>query len=136
MKNEKLDFKNCYKRSIIYETWCNTCLKEGGHEDMVDNVENIIDCPENESGEDTVVVDTTPDEDTENVNVYVKNIADHQKKRKLVSDTRERHRFRYIGETSRSVFARGGAPKRFGVQATKIAHFEKLFDEAPKNGSR
>ena len=82
------------------------------YEDMDDNVENIIDCPENESGEDTGVVYTTPDEDIENVNVNVKNLADQQNKRKLVSDTREGPRFRYIGETSRSVFERGGEHKK------------------------
>ena len=41
IKCEKQNFKSCYKRSIVYETWCYTCLKHHGnmseHDEDQDN---------------------------------------------------------------------------------------------------
>ena len=36
LKCDKLQFKNCYKRSIVYETWCQTCLNHHENESNID----------------------------------------------------------------------------------------------------
>ena len=53
-KSEKNMYKNCFKRSVVYETWCETCRKNGSTDDREVNVESD---PNETIGDDTTEVD-------------------------------------------------------------------------------
>ena len=44
-KEKEPKFKNCYRRSVFYETWCNTCLTDISRElePDRDNEETVVD---------------------------------------------------------------------------------------------
>ena len=42
IRGENPNFKSCYQRSIVYETWCNTCVKNHGKKcDYTDEDQDI-----------------------------------------------------------------------------------------------
>ena len=101
-----MEFKSCYKRSVVYETWCELC-KKGNNIQKEENrsIENAEDSPKVHSTNGVVIVDLVGENDNEETNV-----ADS--KRKFTDEKPEPPLYRYIGETSRSVFERGGEHKK------------------------
>ena len=88
-KDEKSPYKSCFKRSIVYETWCNSCLLKSDVVDqpIVDVSGWLDECGENRSNSDPSAIEV---------------------KRKFEADGKTGPYYRYIGESSRSVFERGG----------------------------
>ena len=40
-KSEKPKFSNCYQKSVVYETWCQTCLDANSENEISDNCSDI-----------------------------------------------------------------------------------------------
>ena len=74
-KYENCKFRNCHQRSILYETWCETCRKKNSKK--------------NEKS----------DEKLER--------GENNMKRKRENKVDDDQKYRYIGESSRSIFERG-----------------------------
>ena len=77
-EKEKIDLKNCRQRSIIYQTWCQTCKEK-------DSDKNVIEGADIDNGEK----------------------AGPNKKRKKEKEKKEGPVYQYIGESSRSMYERG-----------------------------
>ena len=78
IKDDNLKFRNCHKRSIVYEVWCDTCRK-------VSKQDNKLTC----------------ESQIENSEYRV------NRKRKVEVETEKGPYYKYIGESSRSIFERG-----------------------------
>ena len=76
-KTEKQIFGNFHQRSVIYETWCETCRK-GGETEKMKNSEN-----------------------------KERSQKENYKKRDREQEEKEGPMYRYIGESSRSTYERG-----------------------------
>ena len=102
-KSDESEFKSCTKRSIIYETWCQTCLSK--EEKKLRRNRDIF---EEEIGLE---------------NLYKEGQEKKKGKKRKVTDTKveEILKFRYIGETSRSAYERG------------VEHFKDLEFTRPKS---
>ena len=92
-ESDKIPYKNCKKRSIIYETWCKTCQKQELRvQDMLEN-ESDLNLKE--------LFNDTPSDSEK------KSEQDSKGKRKKPeSDSQAGPYYRYIGESSRSVYER------------------------------
>ena len=115
--DDKLEFKSCFKRSVVYQTWCDTCLKK---KEKVDEDIVIVD-PNQEA--DTGEVDESKEikEDYENedkmdkmeeVKLGKNRDKIRNEKRELEEDTENGLLYTYIGETSRSIFERSKEHKK------------------------
>ena len=86
MENDGLPFKNCTKRSIIYQTWCKTCQRKEERKSDVFK-------------EDEIGIS----------DLFDGNVEPERRKRKMMDSDRVKvDNFIYIGETSRSSYERGG----------------------------
>ena len=106
-KEEKPQYKNCHQRSVVYETRCETCVKN------TDTNPAPID--ENKGN---VIVEPLLEEKVNGASIVDEKEAGETtgSKRKKEIEKKVGLYFRYIGETSRSVYERGGGTfKRFGV---------------------
>ena len=88
--------KSCKKRSIVYQTWCHTC-----RERMILEIKN----KEKEERE-------KEPKEAKNTAKRKRNEKEGKKEEKRKEEERkkeiERRTFKYIGETSRSAYERGG----------------------------
>ena len=95
-KEEKSTIKSCKKRSIVYQTWCHTCRERLRLEmEAVDKEKEKL-----------VGVDKKTKKRKRNeINATkIENMRKEEERRKEL----ERRTFKYIGETSRSAYERGG----------------------------
>ena len=91
VETENNPFKSCKKRSVIYETWCETCLTPEKKETNMLDSESDLNLKELFSELQNEVIDGA-----------------NKKKRKLTTDLPKKGpHYRYIGESSRSVYERG-----------------------------
>ena len=95
-RGENPNFKSCYQRSIVYETWCNKCLKN--HCNMCDDTD-----------EDQVIYDGEWLDRVETELIKMKGTIDEKRKRDAnENENVDGSYYRYIGESSRSSYERGG----------------------------
>ena len=103
-RDKEPNFKSCFKRSVVYETLCNTCLTnvsrklkpDRNHEEAIVKNVSVKSCIKEVRGEAENISDTKTE---------VENMV---KKRKFEKVTEVGLYYRYIGETSRSAYERGG----------------------------
>ena len=103
-KNDDQPYKNCHKRSVVYESWCQTCLTE------YKNAQNL----------DLVLENTDQNPENSDSDIHKDKVSDHlmgelvtANKRKIENDDCSKAPlYRYIGETSRSFYERGQEHKK------------------------
>ena len=102
-KNSKNPYKSCFKRSVVYETWCNSCLMKKSDRKTDEN-QSIVDVGGwlDEGG-----VNETSSAKIETSSA--KKTTESELKRKISPDDEFGPYYRYIGESSRSAFERGGS---------------------------
>ena len=96
-KSEKPKFSNCYQKSVVYETWWQTCLDANSENEISNN-----------------------DDDHENIDVgeWLNTVekkeieGTNEKKRKTEKENGTGPLYRYIGESSRTTYERGGEHRK------------------------
>ena len=106
---EESPFKDCTKRSVIYQTWCKTCLRK------------------EEKKKDIFEEETVGIAELFNKQRYKKENDGTKKRKMMYNNAKEKKMFMYIGETSRSAFEHGSEHqkdlkfKRYNSQMLKHA---------------